>query len=87
LRGTGLNLPLFPDIFPDREAPIVTRDEAGKRSIGLMRRGFPKPPTVKGPPTVQNVRNVSSSWRKPHLRTGHAAGGRCLMPATFSTQK
>jgi putative SOS response-associated peptidase YedK len=80
--GSGLNLPPLPSIFPDNEAPVVARDESGKRFLSMMRWGFPSPPNVPGNYTVQNVRNVASNYWKPHLKTGNATGGRCLVPAT-----
>lgn len=78
LDGRGLNLPPLPGIFPDYEAPVVTRDVAGKRSLEMMRWGFPPPPFVRGSHTVQNVRNLGSNHWKPWLKTGQ----RCLVPAT-----
>lgn len=78
-RGSGLNFPPLPAIFPDGTAPVVTRDaETGERELQLMRWGFPKPPSVPGGGYVTNVRNLSSSYWRPSLTTGR----RCLVPVT-----
>ncbi|MBN9042431.1 MAG: DUF159 family protein [Rhizobiales bacterium 62-47] len=69
------NLPSFPAIFPDNEAPVI-HAAGGERELTMMRWGFPPPP--KGYLPVTNIRNVSSpfwrSWMKPQYR--------CLVPAT-----
>ncbi len=82
LDGRGRNLPPLPGIFPDYEAPVVTRGPNGVRSLEMMRWGFPPPPFVKGSHTVQNVRNLSSGYWKKWLSIDEGAGGRCLVPAT-----
>lgn len=64
------------DVYPDREALVVTRRD-GVRNIETMRWGFPSPPTIAGPPVV-NVRNVASSYWRPWLKTEY----RCLVPFT-----
>jgi putative SOS response-associated peptidase YedK len=69
------NMPSFPAIFPDSEAPVI-HAASGERELTMMRWGFPPPP--KGNQLVTNVRNVSSpfwrAWIKPEFR--------CLVPAT-----
>jgi putative SOS response-associated peptidase YedK len=42
----GVNLPAFPAIYPDREAPVVRQDAGGARHLEIMRWGFPPPPGV-----------------------------------------
>lgn len=71
------NLPSFPAIFPDNEAPVIRGSSVpGERELIMMRWGFPPPP--KGYLPVTNIRNVSSpfwrTWMKPEYR--------CLVPAT-----
>lgn len=70
------NMPSFPSIFPDSEAPVITGAPGDERTLTMMRWGFPPPP--KGYQPVTNIRNVSSpfwrAWMKPEYR--------CLVPVT-----
>ena len=68
----GVNLPAFPAIYPDREAPVVRQDAGGVRHLDVMRWGFPPPPGVARP--VTNVRNLSSPFWHGALA--------CLVPVT-----
>ncbi len=70
-------LPLdLPKIYPDRDAPVVSRDEAGARAASLMRWGFPPPPKGRAP--VTNVRNLTSPFWRAWLKKPY----RCLVPMT-----
>lgn len=70
------NMPSFPSIFPDGEAPVIIGGADDERTLTTMRWGFPPPP--KGYQPVTNIRNVSSpfwrAWMKPQYR--------CLVPVT-----
>lgn len=70
------NLPAFPAIFPDSEAPVVRNGPSG-RELVRTRWGMPSPPQFAGPP-ITNIRNTGSShwqrWLKPESR--------CLVPFT-----
>lgn len=70
------NLPAFPSIFPDNEAPVV-RSANGERELMLMRWGMPSPPQFAGPP-ITNIRNTAS----PHWRRWLAPQSRCLVPVS-----
>ncbi|TRW14799.1 SOS response-associated peptidase [Glacieibacterium frigidum] len=71
------NLPLFNEIYPDRDAPVIRVDADGARRITTMRWGFP-PPVVASRP-VTNVRNLASPfWRTALSRPDR----RCLVPVT-----
>jgi putative SOS response-associated peptidase YedK len=81
-RGHELNFPPLPGIFPDGEAPVVTRLAKGERGLAMMRWGIPGP-TIYGSRPVTNVRNASSShWKKWLQLDEGKGGGRCLVPAT-----
>ena len=75
------NMPTFPGIFPDKEAPIV-RNHAGKRELSMARWGMPTPSfALKGrnsDPGITNVRNVKS----PHWRRWLDVPSRCVVPFT-----
>jgi putative SOS response-associated peptidase YedK len=71
------NLPAFPSIFPDYEAPIVRNGLNGDREMMLMRWGMPSPPQFPGAP-ITNIRNTNS----PHWRRWIKPESRCLVPAT-----
>ena len=73
----GVNLPAFPAIYPDREAPVVRQDAGGVRHLDVMRWGFPPPPGVARP--VTNVRNLSSPFWHGALANPER---RCLVPVT-----
>lgn len=70
------NMPSFPSIFPDSEAPVITGAPGDERTLTMMRWGFPPPP--KGYQPVTNIRNVASpfwrAWMKPQYC--------CLVPVT-----
>lgn len=70
------NLPSFPAIFPDHEAPVVIGGGNDGRTLTTMRWGFPPPP--KGYLPVTNIRNVSSAFWRTWMRPVY----RCLVPAT-----
>ena len=71
------NLPLYPEIYPDREAPIIRADEAGVRRIEVARWGVPPPGSVSRP--VTNVRNLASPFWRASLSV---PARRCLVPVT-----
>ncbi len=75
--GAAPNLPLFPDIYPDKEAPIIRADDAGERRIDVARWGVPPPGGVSRP--VTNVRNLASPFWRASLA---GAARRCLVPVT-----
>jgi putative SOS response-associated peptidase YedK len=69
------NLPIFGDIYPNREGPVVRHDAEGRREIATMLWGFP-PPDHSAKPVV-NVRNLASPfWRAWLNKPEH----RCLVP-------
>ncbi|MBC7496982.1 MAG: SOS response-associated peptidase family protein [Sphingomonadaceae bacterium] len=71
------NLPVFDEIYPDRDAPVIITAPAGERRITMMRWGFPPP--VAGTRPVTNVRNLASPfWRTALSRPDR----RCLVPVT-----
>ena len=81
-RGRELNFPPLPGIFPDGEAPVVTRLAKGSRALAMMRWGIPGP-AIYGGRLVTNVRNASSGhWKKWLELDEGKGGGRCLVPAT-----
>lgn len=68
------------DVYPDREG-LVVRAEAGADGgmqpvVEAMRWGFPPPKPASY--YVTNVRNVTSPYWRPWLKTEH----RCVVPAT-----
>ncbi|MBE7211015.1 MAG: SOS response-associated peptidase family protein, partial [Gluconacetobacter diazotrophicus] len=68
-----------PAVFPDGLAPVVRAGaEAGGRTLSLLRWGFPSPPNVPGNRPVTNIRNPSSAFWRPWLKTAQ----RCLVPAS-----
>ena len=71
------NLPMFGEIYPDRDAPVIRSTTAGGRVFAVMKWGFP-PPVVSSRP-VTNVRNLASPfWRTALSRPDR----RCLVPVT-----
>ncbi|EKS34329.1 SOS response-associated peptidase [Afipia broomeae] len=74
------NLPAFPAIFPDNEAPVV-RNGIGGRELIRMRWGMPSPPQFGGAP-ITNIRNTGS----PHWRRWLKTESRCLVPFTSFTE-
>lgn len=73
--NTG-NLPSFPSIFPDKEAPVIIGGGEDERELAMMRWGFPPPPNANR--VVTNIRNLSSPFWRPWLKPQY----RCLVPAT-----
>jgi len=73
---TSINLPQFPAIYPDREAPVV-RQTGDARRIEIMHWGFPPPPGVAR--SVTNVRNLASPFWRSALANPER---RCLVPVT-----
>jgi putative SOS response-associated peptidase YedK len=72
------NMPTFPAIFPDWEAPVVRNGAAGEREMIMMRWGFPPAPLAKPPLPVTNARYLNKGYWSPWLDPAH----RCLVPAT-----
>lgn len=72
-----MNLPAFPSIFPDYEAPVMRNAAAGGHEMMLMRWGMPSPPQFAGPP-ITNIRNTNS----PHWRRWLKPESRCMVPLT-----
>ena len=71
------NLPVFDEIYPDRDAPVILARADDTRHIALMRWGFPPPVAATRP--VTNVRNLASPfWRTALSRPDR----RCLVPVT-----
>lgn len=71
------NLPVFDEIYPDRDAPVIISGADTTRGIVLMRWGFPPPIAATRP--VTNVRNLASPfWRTALSRPDR----RCLVPVT-----
>ena len=75
--GDAPNLPVYPEIYPKREAPIIRADTDGVRCIEVASWGIVGPAAATGP--VTNIRNLASPfWRS-------ALGNplrRCLVPVT-----
>jgi putative SOS response-associated peptidase YedK len=72
------NMPTFPAIFPDWEAPVVRNGAGNKREMMMMRWGFPPAPFVKPPLPITNARYLDKNYWAPWLDPAH----RCLVPAT-----
>jgi putative SOS response-associated peptidase YedK len=73
------NMPLFGDIYPNREAPIV-RPTAEGRELTTLTWGVPLPMQGgKKPKPVTNVRNLSSPFWKSMLANPER---RCLVPVS-----
>lgn len=75
--GATMNLPVFEEVYPNREAPVVRLDEEGARELCLMRWGYPPPPGGDRP--VTNVRNLASPFWRSSLSSPRS---RCLVPVT-----
>lgn len=75
--GHAPNLPLFGEIYPKREAPIIRADDAGVRRIEVASWGIVGPAAAKGP--VTNVRNLASPFWRSALGSPLR---RCLVPVT-----
>jgi putative SOS response-associated peptidase YedK len=78
LNNTIGNMPTFPAIFPDWEAPVVRNDANGDREMMMMRWGFPPAPFVKPPLPITNARYLDKNYWTLWLDPAH----RCLVPAT-----
>lgn len=76
LSGAPQNLPSYPEIYPNREAPIVRR-EGGELLLERLTWGVPLPANPKRP--VTNVRNLSSNFWRSMLTDPER---RCLVPVT-----
>ncbi|MDB5627157.1 MAG: hypothetical protein JWR73_2959 [Tardiphaga sp.] len=70
------NLPPLPGIYPDAMAPVIHL-HGGRTAMGMMRWGFPPPPTAAARP-VTNIRNAGSPFWRPWFTPEN----RCLVPAT-----
>lgn len=75
--GDRSNLPLFGDIYPGRQAPVL-RKENGALTLDVMTWGFPGPAAAKGRP-VTNVRNLTSPFWRSALENPER---RCIVPVT-----
>ena len=63
------NLPVFDEIYPDRDALVIINGADATRRIALMRWAFPPPVAATRP--VTNVRNLASPfWRAALSRPG-----------------
>jgi len=72
---TRIELDTLPrDVYPDRDAAVIRLNGNGAPSLDVMRWGFP--PVQRT--VVTNVRNTTSNFWKPWLKTEY----RCLVPAT-----
>jgi putative SOS response-associated peptidase YedK len=72
------NMPTFPAVFPDWEAPVVRNGADGERELMMMRWGFPPAPFVKPPLPITNARYLDKNYWTLWLDPAH----RCLVPAT-----
>jgi putative SOS response-associated peptidase YedK len=72
------NMPTFPAVFPDWEAPVVRNGAGREREMMMMRWGFPPAPLAKPPLPVTNARYLNKGYWSPWLDPAH----RCLVPAT-----
>lgn len=77
-RGDTINLPLFDEIYPGHEAPVLKRIEGGALELEMMRWGFPGPASAGSRP-VTNVRNLESPFWRSALKN---PARRCLVPTT-----
>jgi putative SOS response-associated peptidase YedK len=72
------NMPSFPAIFPDHEAPIVRSGAGGEREMMMMRWGFPPHDFSPSKAPMTNARHLDkpfwSKWLAPQYR--------CLIPVT-----
>lgn len=75
--GDRANLPLFGDVYPGREAPVL-RKVSGALTLDVMTWGFPGP-SAAGGRAVTNVRNLNSPfWRAALSQPQY----RCIVPVT-----
>lgn len=75
------NLPSLPGIFPDMQAPVVTRGEGGN-VLSMKRWGMPSPVfALKGRNYDKGVTNVRNT-KSPHWRRWLGPASRCVVPFT-----
>jgi putative SOS response-associated peptidase YedK len=70
MEGEAPNLPPALDIYPGHAAPVVLREDQGRR-LARMTWGVPPPPGVARP--ITNVRNLASPFWRPMLGQAHRA--------------
>ena len=75
--GTVTNLPAYPEIYPNREGPIIRAGQTGERYVDRALWGVPPP--IAGARPVTNVRNLASSFWRSALTN---PANRCLVPVT-----
>lgn len=76
LANPQANLPVFEEVYPGHEAPVLVQD-GGARRIGTMRWGWPPFGEIRRP--VTNIRNLASPmWRSALADPAR----RCLVPVT-----
>lgn len=74
------NLQPQENIFPDQDAPVLRAKGEGKLELAMLRWGFPPPPNVPDQKkTLQNIRNLKSSYWRRYLTSPE---NRCLVPFT-----
>lgn len=76
--GDTSNLPVFDEIYPGYEAPVLARAESGGLALRMMRWGFPGPASAGSRP-VTNVRNLDSPFWRSALNDPRR---RCIVPVT-----
>lgn len=72
----GRNLPSYPEIYPEAQAPVIVVRE-GARRLETMQWGWPPFGTIRRP--ITNVRNLTSPFWRNALSD---PAQRCLVPAT-----
>ncbi|QYE37049.1 SOS response-associated peptidase family protein (plasmid) [Polymorphobacter sp. PAMC 29334] len=77
VEGVATNLPAYPEIYPNREGPIIRSAPTGERVVDRALWGVPAP--VAGARPVTNVRNLTSSFWRSALTN---PANRCLVPVT-----
>lgn len=71
-----VNLPSFPEIYPDAQAPVIVA-KGGQFRLGTMQWGWPPFGAVKRP--ITNIRNLASPMWRGALDNPVR---RCLVPVT-----
>ena len=84
ISNPGVNLPAYAEIYPNGEAPVLTRDASGDGGLTLERMTFGLPPPghqagEKISRPIGNVRNLQSNFWKSMLS---APERRCLVPVS-----
>ncbi len=75
------NLPPLPGIYPDYQAPVISKGETGL-VLSMMRWGMPSPTfALKGKKTDRGVTNVRNT-KSPHWRRWLGIKHRCVVPFT-----